>query len=184
MSSTHITPPAVILSFPRKRGRPKAAARPSHDHGTPELAMKRLMGDTMEALDLCLERGLIDDRQHWCGIHLRWLYTLRHGAPSVSALNPAHLGGMEIKNDDPSWRTARELEYNEALNLLARSGHALIVMNLCVFNERPAFLKAKKNCTATTEKRLKLARNEAMLQQLRDGLDLLVQHWRRNRQKR
>lgn len=140
--------------------------------------MKRLMGETMEALDLCLERRLISPQQHWCGIHLRWLYTLRHGAPGVRTLDPTHLGGCEIKNDDPTWRAARELEYNEALNLLAKSGHALLVMNLCIYNERPAFLK---HHTGRPAKALlsNAASNSAAACKLCDGLDVLVRHWRR-----
>ena len=141
--------PAVILSFRKRRGRPKKNL-PRHDTGTPELVMKRLMGHTMEALDLFLERRLISQRQHWCGIHLRWLYTLRHGAPTLQAISPVHVGGFEAKPDDPLWRSAREKEYNQAIRLLAAKGHALIVLNLCIYNEKPLFLKQlsmQKWCT-------------------------------------
>ena len=170
-------PRAIILSFPKKRGRPKAIQRGT-DLGTPELILKRLMGETIEALDLCLERRLITPQQHWCGIHLRWLYTLRHGAPSVRALDPTHLGGQDIKTDDVLWRTARELEYHDALTLLAQSGHAMLVMNLCVYNERPAFLSSKKNKLLAECK----AEQRALLQ-LREGLDKLVAHWKRGEPK-
>jgi hypothetical protein len=161
---------AIILSFPKRRGRPK---RPTigRDLGTPELIQKRHMGETMEALDLCLERQLITSRQHWCGIHLRWLYTLRHGAPSVRAIDPTHIGGYDIKIDDPLWRTAREMEYHEAINLLAQRGYAMILMNLCIYNERPVFLKAPK----TLDSRKKTT----SLFPIIDGLDLLDDHWQR-----
>ena len=170
MNHTPETPPriAVILSFPKRRGRPKNT-RPMHDSGTPELVMKRAMGQTMEALDLCLERELITKRQHWCGIHLRWLYTLRYGAPSVRTIDPTHLGGMEIKNDDPLWRSARELEYHEAINLLASSGHALLLLNLCVYNERPVFLRGPH------------AQAESALDAVREGLDALAELWKRGK---
>ena len=135
--------PAIILSFPKRRGRPKST-RTTHDRGTPELLIKRQQGETLEALDLCLERRIINDRQHWCGIHLRWLYTLRYGAPGVRAIDTTHLGGFDITVDDPLWRGAREKEYHEAIALLAQSGHALLVMNLCIYNERPLFFKNRK----------------------------------------
>ncbi len=157
---------AVILSFPKRRGRPKVT-RPMHDSGTPELVMKRALGETIEALDLCLERGLITQAQHWCGIHLRWLYTLRYGAPSVRTIDPTHLGGAEIKTDDPTWRMAREIEYNEAIGLLAASGHALLIINLCVYNERPIFLRG-----ASTQ-------SENSLFAVREGLDALTRLWRK-----
>ena len=91
---------AIILHFPRRRGRPKSVHH-GIDRGTPELAQKRLRGETTETLDLCLERGLITPQQHWCGIHLRWLYTLRYGAPGVRSIDPTHTKGIEIKTDDP-----------------------------------------------------------------------------------
>jgi len=169
-------PPAVILSFGKRRGRPKLQ-RPRVDTGTPELVMKRLMGDTMEALDLCLERRLISESQHWCGIHLRWLYTLRHGAPTPQALDPSHTGGFEAKADDPAWRSAREQEYHEAMALITASGHALIVMNLCIYNERPPFLKLPNGGTAHTAKLA--GKHLAYLRKLSEGLDLLAAHWKR-----
>ena len=167
-------PQAVILRFPRRRGRPKKPARPKSDCGTPELVMKRLLGQTAEALDLCLERGIIDREQHWCGIHLRWLYTLRHGAPGVRAIDPTHLGGIDIKRDDPDWREKREKEYHEAMKKLAKSGHAALVMSVCIHGERPKFLSLKK--TVDFKKQQKLSQ---MITDLKDGLNVLVKHWGR-----
>jgi len=154
---------ATILYFPRKRGRPKSAQKGS-DSGTPELAMKRLLGETAETLDLCLERGIINAQQHWCGIHLRWLYTLRYGAPGLRAIDPTHIGGMEVKIDDPEWRIAREKEYSDAIKKITVSGHALLLMNLCIYNERPKFL----NLTSQTMNK-DLKETTEMLANLRDG---------------
>jgi hypothetical protein len=130
---------AKIINFSRRRGRPKNN-RPPVDTGTPETVMKRLLGVTSEALDLCLAHKIIDHRQHWCGIHLRWLYTLRHGAPSVRAINPSHIDGYEVKSEDPEWRADREKEYITAINTLSKTGHAILLLNLCVYNERPRCL--------------------------------------------
>lgn len=161
---------AAILKFTRRRGRPKTRIlRPMNDSGTPELVMKRLMGETAEALDLCLERGVITREQHWCGIHLRWLYTLRHGAPGTRAIDLSHIAGLELQSDDPEWRHAREKEYNDAMRKLADSGHALLVMNICLYNERPKFLESSPRRSAAGSTLLKF----------RDGLDILVQHWHR-----
>lgn len=146
-------PRAVILPFPRKRGRPPLH-RPSIDLGTPELIRKRQLGETTETLDLCLERGLITQQQHWCGIHFRWLYTLRFGAAGVRAIDPTHFGGRDISSEDPQWRQAREEDYNRIIQLLSERGYGLLLLNICVYNERPIFLKtnqifSKKNATET-----------------------------------
>jgi hypothetical protein len=166
-------PSAIILTFPRRRGRPKSAPR-GHDGGTPELAQKRRMGATTETLDLCLQRGIISEGQHWCGIHLRWLYTLRHGAPGVRAVDPTHLGGLELKSDDPQWRAAREQEYREAIRGLMLRGHVPLIMNTCIYNERPAFLSMRAGARGS---RLEAATESLM--QLREGLDILVALWGR-----
>ncbi|MFO0389870.1 MAG: hypothetical protein ACK502_09180 [Alphaproteobacteria bacterium] len=153
----------------RKRGRPKID-KPMLDSGTAELVMKRLSGETTEALDLCLKRELISKKQHWCGVHLRWLYTLRFGAPGVRAIDTAHLGGTELKLHDNIWLSAREEEYQTALAHLSRSGNTSLVMNICIFNERPVFLK--KPASLLTSKN-----SAATLKQFRDGLGILEKLW-------
>jgi hypothetical protein len=162
----------TILYFPQKRGRPKAPPKPEKDMGTPELQDKRKASDTTEALDLCLEKGLITPEQHWCGIHLRWLYTLRHGAPGVRAIDLNHISGVEIASDDPAWREAREAEYHEALKHVARYGDTKLLMNICIHNERPGFLSARTQ---------KSPSHYGDLVKLRDALDVLAHHWRRGK---
>jgi hypothetical protein len=166
-------PAAAILHFPRRRGRPKAT-RMQNDTGTPELVMKRLMGETAEALDLCLECGIITREQHWCGIHLRWLYTLRYGAPGVRAVDQTNPGGIEApRPDDPAWRAAREKEYHDAMMQLSRRGLAQAVTSLCIFNERPGFLSLHIPVTEKGAKRI-----ARYIQDLQAGLDLLISLWK------
>jgi hypothetical protein len=183
LNETHEGKTAQILPFqrqaprkPKGRGRPRSALI-GVDLGTPELIMKRVQGQTAEILDLCLERGLITAQQHWCGVHLRWLYTLRHGAPSLRALDPNHLGGHSPKCDDPDWRLNREQEYREAMQALALSGQVPLVMNVCVYNERPLFLTASRG-------RLQIIRANEALTGLIDGLEILVKLWGRGSRKK
>lgn len=169
---------AQILTFSsqRKRGRPRNC-RPTTDTGTPETIMKRLLGVTSEALDLCLERGIINKKQHWCGIHLRWLYTLRHGVPSVRAVDlskPISDIDKSADYEDPAWREAREREYNTAINSLSTAGHAIFLLNLCVFNERPKFLDISSHNSA-----MSLRSNNKNICMLREGLDILAQLWKK-----
>jgi hypothetical protein len=172
---TILPPRAAILQFPRKRGRPKTL-RPMKDTGTPELVMKRLKQETAEALDLCLERCILTPEQHWYGVHLRWLYTLRYGAPGVRAIDPSHFGGRETKTDDPTWRSAREAEYNEAIIKLSDRGLAMPLLELCVYNERPRFLRWHEAVRMTERQ---ADENLRAIDKIRDGLDLLANLWRR-----
>lgn len=164
--------PSITVKQPKRRGRPKTN-RPSVDTGTPELVMKKLMGKTAETLDLCLERGIISPEQHWCGIHFRWLYTLRHGAPGVRAIDPTHLGGIENKLTDPEWRQDREREYLEASAILHQSHYAMYITSICVFNERLAFLDYH-----TPVSDVKARATEQAINDLRAGLEILVSLWR------
>ncbi len=161
-----------ILTFSSRRGRPKSN-RPLIDTGTPETVMKRLLGLTTEALDLCRERGIITDKQHWCGIHLRWLYTLRSGVPGVRAHDisvTGNEGQKPVDYDDPLWRAAREKEYNTAINTLTQSGHALLLINLCIYNEMP---KAIVFSPAGDKKNSCHISNN-----IRNGLDILAKLWK------
>lgn len=163
--------PRLNASMRRARGRPRVE-RESADTGTPELILKRLRGETAETLDLCLERGILTPTQHWCGIHLRWLYTLRYGTPCAHAVDPTHLGGREITPDDPKWRAAREQEYQHAVALLQRRGYHRVVLQCCIHHERPPFLRRP----ATASLRSAQLR-ERHLDGLRQGLDLLAKEW-------
>jgi hypothetical protein len=165
------SPCTTILRFPSRRGRPRSN-RQTHDTGTPELVMKRLKGETAEALDLCMERDIISREQHWCGIHLRWLYTLRFGAPGIRAIDPTHIGGIEIKPDDPEWRSAREAEYHDAIEKLNNSGRSILVTNICIYNERPQFLVPKKSITKKQAQEI-----DRTITHLREGLDTLAKQW-------
>jgi hypothetical protein len=155
--------------FARRRGRPKKESI-RKDTGTPELVMKRLQKKTTEALDLCLDRGIITPEHHWCGIHLRWLYTLRYGAPGVRAVDTAHLGGIVIRLEDSEWLNAREQEYNDAIHKLRQKGLASLLINLCIYNERPYFLDhppTLRNIDMVTH----------FIENLQAGLELLSSHW-------
>lgn len=121
-------------------GRPRNE-RPEHDFGTPELQAKRAAGTTTEALDLCLTLGYLTHEQHWCGVHFRWLHTLRFGAPGMRAVDTTSIGGYALKQESTDWRAAREEEYQHALHLLGPLASALL--NMCVYNERPVSTQAR-----------------------------------------
>jgi hypothetical protein len=161
-------------SLPRRRGRPRKTESSGRDCGTPELAAKKRTGENAEAIDMLLQRDWISMQQHWCGIHLRWLYTLRFGAPGVRAVDPAHMGGTEIQNTDPQWRAEREQEYLHAMHALVAKGADRVVKTVCIYNELPAGLAGIG--VPASKQSLDFA---PAMHSLRSGLDILQSIWQR-----
>ncbi len=165
------------MAFSTTRGRPRSYSAQT-DAGTPELRLKHALGITAEPIDLCLTRGLINVDQHWCSLHLRWLYTLRYGAPTLTT---RYSDSKEIKasaDENLQWRELREQEYHESIALLKNQQRFEPVMRVCVFNELPAFLSPSLQHRARSENAL--ARQLCIGQRiLCEGLDILVNHWRR-----
>lgn len=167
------------MAFTTRRGRPRAPVV-LQDSGTPELRLKHALGLTAEPIDLCLDRKLITNEQHWCGLHLRWLYTLRYGAPSVTTCYLDRQGPSPAAEETVQWRAQREEEYGAAIILLKSEQHYEAVMRLCVFNESPAFLNHSLQQRAWEDRAIA----HQLLQchhKLTQGLDILAKHWHRQR---
>lgn len=164
------------MAFASKRGRPKQH-KPEQDYGTPELLAKREAGLTREPLDVCFDKGLITKDQHWCGLHLRWLYTLRYGAPGISC-RPLHLDESHaLRGEDDQWRLAREAEYKEAITYLNKHRAYEPVMGVCVFHDAPDFLN--RRLLAMAQENAKIAHHiQHSYQQLSEGLSVLCALWR------
>ena len=166
------------MAFTTRRGRPPRTPSPAIDAGTPELRFKHAHGLTAEPIDHCLEKGHITPAQHWCGLHLRWLYTVRYGAPNLTTRYDIAPFDGPRPVDDPSWREQREAEYHAARTLLRNRQHYEPVMRLCIHNEMPVFLVPNLRARALHNAAL-AERLHASRQQLIDGLDLLAAHWKR-----
>ena len=131
------------MAFSRRRGRPKKTYEIGKDKGTSELQTKRMHNLTIEPLDLCFSKGLINEQQQNAGIRLRWLYTLKFGAPTISSYIPDDAGGHSCKYEDNNWMAKRQTEYNNILHLLDKAKSRQIVMDVCIFSRLPAFLYEK-----------------------------------------
>jgi hypothetical protein len=156
------------MGFSRKRGRP-ATLRNKIDKGTLELRQKKARGITAEPLDVCLSRKIINEQQHAAGLRLRWLYTLRFGSPDIGAYQFERLGASGFRQDSEEWLKARQDEYNGAISKLMQIGAKTIVMNVCIFNQRAAFLRPYKNINSH-EVRIK----NNQLAKFKEGMELLV----------
>ena len=145
-----------------RRGRPKNVNK-SIDFGTKELQWKRSNLQTMEPIDLCLHKGLISKSQHKSAIKLRWLYTLKFGAPTVSSADCSMVVGRYVsKHVNEEFLESMQKLYSDSIQLLDKYGSRRIVMNLCVFNEFPTFLDNPRSPAAYCE-----------LQDLQNGLEAL-----------
>ncbi len=127
------------MAFSTKRGRP-AKPKQQIDKGTKELQIKRLKDSTMEAIDICLKKNLISDAEHSAGIRLRYLYTLRFGATGIRAYHPENGGRSVFRQDNETWLAQRRIEYENTIKILTKEGCKRMVLNICVFNQKPAFL--------------------------------------------
>ena len=152
------------MGFSAKRGRPKTKlVGRIPDLGTEQLQAKRRQNATIEPLDLLLQKSLISNEQHSAGIHLRWLYTLKMGAPNISASNLDEFSSRELRNEDDNWRESREIEYNLAVEILQNSGSFKSVMDVSVFGVQRFPLQSTD------------------LAKIRDGLSLLCKIWQKNK---
>jgi len=170
-----ITTTALYATM-RRRGRPKKI-RQEKDTGTPETAFKCQNGETAEILDTLLKKDIISDIQHRCGIRLRWLHTLRYGVTDVRAFAIRFINDTESEKNpdfyDPIWREEREEEYNNAINSLNKHRCAAIVVNICIYNQKPSFL-------SKTIKNLNDAQiNMETITKFRNGLDILAELWKK-----
>jgi hypothetical protein len=127
------------MRFSSKRGRPKLNKDPI-DYGTPELQRKRKQNLTIEALDLCLKKNLINEIEHQAGMKLRWLYSLKFGSPNIRAYSFNNEGPCNKYEDNPQWLKKKSDEYISFLNELQKYKAKNTVMNIAIFNIRGSFL--------------------------------------------
>ena len=165
------------MGFSNKRGRPKkakpvAGGKEEIDLGTAELQKKRRRNLTLEPIDICRSKGLIDEAEHSAALHFRWLYTLRFGAAGISALDLTSLNGREIRDFDEGRQAEREREYAAAVEKLRGVGALKVVMNTVIFNHKPKFLTR-----STDLAQIKLNASETA--KLREGLSVLAAPKRR-----
>lgn len=164
------------MAFSTQRGRPRNPA-PAIDLGTPELRLKHALRLTAEPIDIFLEKNILTHRQHWCGLHLRWLYTLRYGAPNLTTRYADPDTPSTPPETTPEWRSAREQEYHEAIQALKAGRRYEPVTRLAIFNEIPAFLRQALQARAWENAPLAQMLH-AQHRALQEGFIILENLWR------
>jgi len=122
------------MSFTNRRGRPKKLDDET-DLGTPELRRKRQQNVTIEPLDWLRQHELISEKQHWCGLHFRWLYTLRYGTTTVQSLDATRINGIIHYRENNQWQTEREEEWKLASRQLEEQQLLNIALRYCVYQQ-------------------------------------------------
>ncbi len=97
---------------------------------------------TAEPIDLCLQYGLINLRQHRLSLHLRWLYTINFGLPTVQAYNLNKIPGRDISKYDDETLYEKRQEYNRITNYLYQTDKAAakLFLNILIHHYKPKFL--------------------------------------------
>ena len=126
----------------QKRGRPKNIST-SIDKGTIELQKKRMNNLTTESLDLCLQKNIITPIEHMSGVKLRWMYTLKFGVPTIQS-KLLQMKFYDSKNYNEKLLEDLQKKYRDVIESLKEIYAHKIVMNICIFNEFPNFLKFRK----------------------------------------
>ena len=172
---------SAVMKFTTRRGRPPAnntgftiieggkKPAPIDPPVKPKSRINR------EPIDICHEKGIINDDQHWAAIHFRWLYTLRFGAPGISAIDFDRLAAGPKQINDPDWQEEREREYAMAIEKLRKCGALKTVLNLAVFNHFPRYMPMGRINHKTYDRH-----NQNEVLKLREGLDILAEHWERS----
>ena len=123
------------MAFTSRRGRPKKQEQQENDAGTPELQRKKHQGLTSEPLDWLRQKGLITPQQHWCGLHFRWLYTLRYGSATVQSLDTSRVKGLLNLPEYEEWQGDRESEWKSALAALRFPHYLQVLLCYCVYQQ-------------------------------------------------
>lgn len=124
------------MAFHSRRGRPRATTpREEIDSGTPELQRKRRLQLTVEPLDWLREHDIISPQQHWCGLHFRWLYTLRYGAFTPQSMDAAREQGIIRKREYEEWQQDREQEWRQILQLLEEKELLAAALDFCIYRQ-------------------------------------------------
>ncbi|MGB1540004.1 MAG: hypothetical protein ACPG80_03505, partial [Rickettsiales bacterium] len=154
----------IRRGFNTRKGRPKSQLH-GKDLGTPELIRKRMENATAEMIDSLLEKQLISPAQHKSALRFRWLYTLRYGTATISAMDMETDKGRMTMPYDPKWRQEREQEYKEACNLLNKQHCLSAVLQVAVLGEAQTQGSLSHSSQATL--------TGFALQLCRKGLDIL-----------
>ena len=127
----------------RKRGRPRLSQNSPAKFSN--LPAKEKIIVTSEPLDIYFKDKIISEDEHQSGMRLRWLYTLRYGAPTLQT-KLIQQQGFESKYNDEKWLVNKQQQYRFILGELQKSKVAKIVLGVCVFNEAVNKLNQLKFC--------------------------------------
>jgi len=111
---------------------------------TKELRLKHKLGLTLSPIDLCLKKDLINQEMHRAANHLIFLYNARFNLSSLKHQISKCYKTPEIEaNYAPSQEQLQKIrkEYIEIYTLLRKLNSYELIIDTCVHNIYPIFLK-------------------------------------------
>ncbi len=111
---------------------------------TKELKEKHRLGLTLSPIDLCLRRGVIDKEHHLAANHLMFLHNARYGLNQLKCqisncyTKDAFCNNYIITEDDLK---SIQTEYLYVMDLVKELGACDLVINTCIYDIFPTFLK-------------------------------------------
>lgn len=153
----------------RGRGRPKSTHQGA-DLGTPELQYYKKHHLTEEVIDRYLRHNILDSNQHWCGIHLRWLYTKLYGLPTARAVAFIEKGRSCLEENAAQLKDMHD-QYHYASQLLLKENLHKTVLDVTVFNRDILFDSMHYQRANPQNPKYNLKSN------LINGMNILVKCW-------
>ncbi|MFN9109938.1 MAG: hypothetical protein ACK5XN_07695, partial [Bacteroidota bacterium] len=101
------------------------------------------------------------------------LHTIRYGAPGISALLLDSSEQKGAGTEDPHWRQEREEEYHNAIHVLKSNRSFQEVRNICIYNQKPAFLDVASFSSLQPSPRIELS-----ILMFQSGMAALRDLWR------
>ena len=86
-----------------------------------------------------MQKKIISHKQYRSGMKLRWLYTLRHGSPSIQS-KPLKELFFTPKNYNIKWLAEKQKMYIEIMLELKKVKMASLVADICIFQVAPRWI--------------------------------------------
>lgn len=114
---------------------------------------------TAEPIDLCLQSGLINLKQHRLALRIRWLFTINFGLPTVQAYNLGKVRGRELSKYNEDTLYEMRQEYKRVLEVLYKTNKkaSKLFLNILIHHYKPSYLTSDEILYSEEKAMVKLA---------------------------
>ena len=118
------------------------------------LIQKNQSGMSLLPLDLCLRRGVISEEMHCAAQWFISLYHIRYGKRRLTMHYPSTLQSKRYKENHEEYQEHKNILFKEIMHHLQQSGSYQIIVDVCIFDLCPMFLKRVDSNLARKEYQL------------------------------